>query len=64
MPHAHVATQAAGGVPMLKALSGPYGDVRFIPTGGINAKNINSCVQPPSSGHNETYSQSLRHPLC
>lgn len=29
-----------GGVAMLKAMSGPYGSVKFIPTGGINAKNI------------------------
>lgn len=32
--------EAAGGVSMIKALSGPYGGVRFMPTGGINAKNI------------------------
>jgi len=29
-----------GGVSMLKAISGPYGGLKFIPTGGINAKNI------------------------
>jgi len=29
-----------GGVAMLKAMSGPYGSVKFIPTGGINTKNI------------------------
>jgi 2-dehydro-3-deoxygluconokinase len=29
-----------GGVAMLKAISGPYGSVKYIPTGGINAKNI------------------------
>lgn len=34
--------EAAGGVSMIKALSGPYGGVRFMPTGGINAKNIAS----------------------
>lgn len=29
-----------GGTRMLKALHGPYPDVRFIPTGGINATNL------------------------
>nr|HET6904515.1 bifunctional 4-hydroxy-2-oxoglutarate aldolase/2-dehydro-3-deoxy-phosphogluconate aldolase [Ktedonobacteraceae bacterium] len=29
-----------GGTRMLKALHGPYPDVRFIPTGGINAANL------------------------
>lgn len=32
--------EAAGGVPMLKALSGPYGEVRFMPTGGISPENL------------------------
>jgi 2-dehydro-3-deoxyphosphogluconate aldolase/(4S)-4-hydroxy-2-oxoglutarate aldolase len=31
--------QQAGGVPMLKAWQGPFFDVRFCPTGGINAEN-------------------------
>ncbi|TWT49386.1 putative KHG/KDPG aldolase [Rubripirellula amarantea] len=31
-----------GGVKMIKTLQGPYGDMRFIPTGGINASNIAS----------------------
>lgn len=30
-----------GGVDMLKALSGPYPFMKFIPTGGINASNLN-----------------------
>ncbi len=30
---------AAGGTNMLKALGGPYGDIRFCPTGGINSDN-------------------------
>lgn len=30
---------AAGGLPALKALAGPFGDVRFCPTGGISADN-------------------------
>lgn len=29
-----------GGVPFLKALTGPYADMRFIPTGGVNANNV------------------------
>lgn len=32
--------EAAGGLEYLKALSGPYGKVKFMPTGGINADNI------------------------
>ncbi len=34
--------EAAGGLPMLKAMSAPYGKVKFMPTGGINAKNLNT----------------------
>ena len=30
---------AAGGIPMLKALAGPFGDVKFCPTGGIGQGN-------------------------
>ena len=33
--------EAAGGVNMLKSLSGPYGGVKFMPTGGITQKNLN-----------------------
>lgn len=32
--------EAGGGVKTLKAIAGPYGGVSFIPTGGINAKNL------------------------
>jgi 2-dehydro-3-deoxyphosphogluconate aldolase/(4S)-4-hydroxy-2-oxoglutarate aldolase len=32
--------EQSGGLPMLKAMSAPYGSVRFIPTGGIDAKNM------------------------
>lgn len=31
-----------GGINMIKALAAPYVGVKFMPTGGINAKNINS----------------------
>ena len=32
--------EAAGGVNMLKSLAGPYGGVKFMPTGGITPKNL------------------------
>jgi 2-dehydro-3-deoxyphosphogluconate aldolase/(4S)-4-hydroxy-2-oxoglutarate aldolase len=32
--------EASGGLKLLKALSGPYGGIRFMPTGGITAKNL------------------------
>lgn len=32
--------EAAGGLPMMKAMSAPYGTVRFMPTGGIDEKNL------------------------
>ena len=32
--------EASGGLPFLKAMAAPYGDVNFIPTGGIHAGNI------------------------
>jgi len=42
--------EAAGGVKMLKALSGPYGHtgVKFIPTGGIDAKNMRDYLALPA----------------
>lgn len=33
-------SEAYGGVKTLKALSGPYPEMRFIPTGGVNTENI------------------------
>jgi len=33
--------EASGGVKYLKALSAPYSMIRFMPTGGINAENLN-----------------------
>ena len=32
--------EAAGGLPMLKAMAAPYGNVKFMPTGGLNENNI------------------------
>ncbi len=36
-----------GGLPMIKALAGPYGNVEFIATGGINEKNFRSYLDFP-----------------
>ncbi|MGF1725655.1 bifunctional 4-hydroxy-2-oxoglutarate aldolase/2-dehydro-3-deoxy-phosphogluconate aldolase [Photobacterium nomapromontoriensis] len=33
--------EASGGINMLKSLLGPYTQIQFMPTGGINTKNIN-----------------------
>lgn len=32
--------EAAGGVKMIKAMAAPYTHVRFMPTGGVNTKNL------------------------
>lgn len=32
--------EQSGGLEMLKAFAGPYGNVKYIPTGGVNAKNM------------------------
>ena len=32
--------EASGGLNMLKAMAAPYGEVRFMPTGGININNL------------------------
>lgn len=32
--------EAAGGLTMIKAMSAPYGNVKFMPTGGISPKNL------------------------
>lgn len=39
--------EPAGGVPFLKAICAPYRDVRFIPTGGIDTKNIGQYLALP-----------------
>ena len=33
--------EAFGGLKTLKAISAPYGMIKFLPTGGINASNVN-----------------------
>ncbi|MFN0086066.1 MAG: bifunctional 4-hydroxy-2-oxoglutarate aldolase/2-dehydro-3-deoxy-phosphogluconate aldolase [Blastocatellia bacterium] len=40
--------ELAGGVPFLKAIGAPYRDVRFIPTGGIDTKNIDRYLALPN----------------
>ena len=32
--------EAAGGLKAIKAMAAPYGQIRFMPTGGINTKNL------------------------
>ena len=32
--------EAAGGVKMISAMSAPYGNIRFMPTGGVSVKNL------------------------
>lgn len=36
-----------GGLSAMKALSGPFGGVRFIPTGGVNAQNLGEYLSAP-----------------
>jgi len=38
----------AGGVPMLKALSSVFGEMRFMPTGGVSAGNLADFLALPS----------------
>lgn len=40
--------EPTGGVPFLKALTGPYGGMRFVPTGGIGPKNLASYLALPA----------------
>ncbi|MCE4062423.1 2-dehydro-3-deoxyphosphogluconate aldolase [Pandoraea aquatica] len=40
--------EPSGGVPMLKALYGPFRDVRFCPTGGISAESAPSYLAQPN----------------
>ena len=39
--------EAAGGINMIKAMSAPYGNIMFMPTGGISAKNLKSYLDFP-----------------
>ena len=40
--------EQAGGLPYIKALAGPYADVRFMPTGGISPANLVSYLSCPA----------------
>ncbi len=40
--------EASGGVPFLKALSGPYPSIRFLPTGGIGPTNLGNYLALPN----------------
>jgi 2-dehydro-3-deoxyphosphogluconate aldolase/(4S)-4-hydroxy-2-oxoglutarate aldolase len=39
--------EAAGGIKLLKSIAAPYGQVKFVPTGGINAKNLANYLSLP-----------------
>lgn len=39
--------ERAGGLAMIKAMAAPFGGVRFMPTGGLNAKNIGAYLDAP-----------------
>jgi 2-dehydro-3-deoxyphosphogluconate aldolase/(4S)-4-hydroxy-2-oxoglutarate aldolase len=41
-------SEALGGVKTLKAISAPYSEVRFIPTGGVNPGNLPDYLQLPA----------------
>lgn len=34
--------EASGGLPLLKSMAAPYGEIRFIPTGGISQANLSA----------------------
>ena len=40
--------ETSGGAPAIKALGGPFPQVRFCPTGGIGAKNLHSYLSLPN----------------
>ena len=39
--------EAAGGINFIKAISAPYGNMKFVPTGGVNEKNLNDYLSFP-----------------
>lgn len=39
--------EAAGGTKMIKALSGPYRNLQFLPTGGVNEMNLTDYLKLP-----------------
>jgi 2-dehydro-3-deoxyphosphogluconate aldolase/(4S)-4-hydroxy-2-oxoglutarate aldolase len=40
--------EASGGLEMIRALQGPFPQVHFIPTGGVNAVNAGAYLRLPS----------------
>ena len=40
--------EAAGGIKTLKAISGPYGNIKFVPTGGITLGNLEEYLSLPN----------------
>ena len=40
--------EQAGGLAMIKAMAAPFKGVRFMPTGGLNAKNIGAYLEDPN----------------
>ena len=40
--------EAYGGVKTLKALAGPFGNIKFMPTGGVNENNMNDYLALPN----------------
>lgn len=40
--------EAAGGIPMLKSLAGPYSHMKFMPTGGIDGNNLKEYLAQPN----------------
>lgn len=39
--------EAVGGLKLIDAMAGPYGDMRFFPTGGINPGNVTAYLKNP-----------------
>ena len=39
--------ETSGGIKAIKALAAPFGDMKFIPTGGINTENIGTYLENP-----------------
>lgn len=39
--------ETSGGIRAIKALAAPFGDMKFIPTGGINTENIGTYLENP-----------------
>ena len=40
--------EQAGGIPMLRALAGPFPTMRFCPTGGVNGANVGAWLTEPN----------------